>query len=107
MVRVGKYRTTAKIGGICWLSNARWHIVPTVSPSESSSVRLRGDSLEGMGCLKGCMIHLTLLGVLALAMLVWALRNRVWELEVTVELPEKAPELEESKSDLPEGDPAP
>lgn len=30
------------------------------------------------------------MGVLGLAMLIWAVRNRAWELEVTVELPEKA-----------------
>jgi hypothetical protein len=31
-----------------------------------------------------------MMGVLGLAMLIWAVRNRAWELEVTVELPEKA-----------------
>jgi hypothetical protein len=38
------------------------------------------------------MIHLALLGVLGLAMLIWVVKNRAWELEVTVEMPaEKEP----------------
>ncbi len=33
------------------------------------------------------MLHLVLLGVLGLAGLVWAIKNRAWELSVTIELP--------------------
>lgn len=61
-----------------------------VSLPERTSIRTYRESFEGVGCRKGCAIHLMLLGVLALAMLAWAVRNRVWELEVTVEMPEKA-----------------
>lgn len=45
---------------------------------------------NGLGCRNSCLIHLTILGVLGVAMLIWAVRYRAWELEVTVELPEKA-----------------
>lgn len=44
------------------------------------------------------MLHLVFLGMLGLAVLIWAIKNRAWELSVTVELPaaEKAkPEAEE------------
>lgn len=33
------------------------------------------------------MIHLVLLGVMGLAAVIWAIKNRAWELEVTVEMP--------------------
>ena len=33
------------------------------------------------------MIHLVLLAVLGLAAVIWAIKNRAWELEVTVEVP--------------------
>ena len=33
------------------------------------------------------MVHLALIGFLSLAALVWGIKNRVWELSVTVELP--------------------
>ena len=45
---------------------------------------------NGLGCRNSCLVHLIMMGVLGLAMLIWAVRNRAWELEVTVELPEKA-----------------
>jgi hypothetical protein len=32
------------------------------------------------------MVHLVLLGVLGLAAVIWAIKNRAWELEVTVEM---------------------
>lgn len=41
----------------------------------------------GTGCAGGCMMHLTLLGLFLLALLIWAVVNRAWELEVTVEMP--------------------
>lgn len=52
------------------------------------------NSFEGIGYARGCMIHLVLLGLLCIAALVWAIRNRAWELEVTVEMPaaQKEPE---------------
>ena len=33
------------------------------------------------------MVHLMILGFLALAALVWCIKNRAWELSVTVEMP--------------------
>ena len=33
------------------------------------------------------MLHLVFLGMLGLAVLIWAIKNRAWELSVTVELP--------------------
>ena len=33
------------------------------------------------------MVHLVLIGFLALAILVWCIKNRAWELSVTVEMP--------------------
>lgn len=56
---------------------------------------------QGVGCRKSCLIHLTILGVLGLALLIWAVRNRAWELEVTVELPEKAAEPEDAEDEAP------
>lgn len=41
----------------------------------------------GVGCAGGCMLHLALLGFFVLALLIWAVVNRAWELEVTLELP--------------------
>lgn len=34
------------------------------------------------------MLHLVLIGLLGLAALVWCIKNRAWELSVTVEMPE-------------------
>jgi hypothetical protein len=33
------------------------------------------------------MLHLVFIGMLGVAVLVWAIKNRAWELSVTVELP--------------------
>ena len=33
------------------------------------------------------MLHLVLMGFLGLAVLVWCIKNRAWELSVTVEMP--------------------
>ncbi len=55
----------------------------------------------GVGCRNSCLIHLAMLGLLGLAMLIWAVRNRAWELEVTVELPEKITEPEDAEADAP------
>jgi len=46
------------------------------------------------------MIHLVLLGVLGLAAVIWAIKNRAWELEVTVEMP--APKEPAPKPDMEE-----
>lgn len=65
--------------------------------SGKTSIRSYRDSFQGIGCAGGCMVHLVLLGVLGLALIVWAVRNRAWELEISVEVPareqaqEKAP----------------
>jgi hypothetical protein len=64
----------------------------TVSDSGKTSLRSYLGGAPGAGCASGCMVHLVLLGVLGLLVLIWAIRNRAWELEVTVELPaEKEP----------------
>ena len=52
-----------------------------------TSIRTYRDSFERTGCAKGCMIHLVLLALIGFAALVWAIKNRAWELSVTVELP--------------------
>ncbi len=54
-----------------------------------TNIQAYRDSFQGIGCRTGCMIHLALLGLMALALLIWAVKNRVWELEVTIELPAK------------------
>ena len=65
-----------------------------------TSIRTYRDSFERTGCAKGCMIHLALLALIGFAALVWAIKNRAWELSVTVELPaeskveETAPETD-------------
>lgn len=56
---------------------------------------------EGIGCRNSCLIHLMILSLLGLAMLIWAVRNRVWELEVIVEMPKKTAEPEEPESTIP------
>lgn len=61
-----------------------------VHPSERTTHTTAGVPPEGLGCRNSCLIHLTILGLLGVAMLIWAVRHRAWELEVTVELPEKA-----------------
>ncbi len=33
------------------------------------------------------MLHLALMGLLAVGALIWAIKNRAWELSVTVEMP--------------------
>jgi len=33
------------------------------------------------------MVHLVIVGFLGLAVLVWCIKNRAWELSVTVEMP--------------------
>lgn len=62
-----------------------------MSDSGRTSLRTYRDSFQGLGCRAGCMIHLALLGLLGIAMLVWAVKIRAWELRVTLELP-AAPE---------------
>lgn len=63
-------------------------------------MRTYRGSFQGNGCLSGCMFHLVCMGLLVLAGVVWVIKERAWELTVTVELPkvEKvAPEAEESE----------
>lgn len=55
--------------------------------SGRTNIRTYRDSFQGIGCGTGCMVHLTILGFLALAALVWCIKNRAWELSVTVEMP--------------------
>jgi hypothetical protein len=83
----------AKIDGICWLSNPRWRSLRFMGDFVRTSIRTYRDSFQGIGCRTGCMIHLALLGVIGVALLIWAIKIRVWEFSVTVEMPaKKAPE---------------
>jgi hypothetical protein len=50
------------------------------------------------------MVHLALVGVLGLALLIWAVKNRAWELEISVEMPEREQVEEEPP---PASEPAP
>lgn len=71
-----------------------------MSDNENSDRRAFRDPLQSLGCARGCMVHLTLLGVLALAVLIWAIKNRAWELSITVEMPaEKKVEPEVPEAD--------
>ena len=58
--------------------------------SGSTSIRSYRDSFQGIGCRTGCMIHLALLGLLGVAVIVWVIKIRAWELSVTVEMPAQA-----------------
>ena len=55
--------------------------------SARTNIRTYRDSFQGIGCGTGCMLHLVLMGFLGLAVLVWCIKNRAWELSVTVEMP--------------------
>ena len=55
--------------------------------SARTNIRTYRDSFQGIGCRAGCMLHLVFLGMLGLAALIWAIKNRAWELSVTVEMP--------------------
>lgn len=52
-----------------------------------TNIRTYRDSFQGIGCRAGCMLHLVFIGMIGVAALVWAIKNRAWELSVTVELP--------------------
>ena len=64
-------------------------------------------SPPGVGCRNSCLIHLIMMGVLGLAMLIWAVRNRAWELEVTVELPENSDNADSADYEPPNSDEKP
>lgn len=49
------------------------------------------------------MLHLALVGFLGLAVLVWCIKNRAWELSVTVEMPTKKKDGQEGKEAAPQG----
>ena len=55
--------------------------------SYKTNIRTYRDSFQGIGCGTGCMLHLVLMAFLGLAVLVWCIKNRAWELSVTVEMP--------------------
>ncbi len=74
--------------------------------SFKTNIRTYRDSFQGIGCRTGCLVHLALLGVLGLALLIWAVKNRVWELEITLELPAHE-QVEEAETALPSAKPAP
>jgi hypothetical protein len=71
-----------------------------------TSIRSYRDAFQGIGCASGCMVHMALLGVLGLALLIWAVKNRAWELEISVELPERE-QVEEETPPQPPAEPAP
>jgi hypothetical protein len=52
-----------------------------------TNIRTYRDSFQGIGCRNGCMLHLVIIGLLGVAMLIWLIQIRAWELSVTVELP--------------------
>ncbi|MDZ4402991.1 hypothetical protein [Prosthecobacter sp.] len=58
-----------------------------MNDSARTSIRTYRDSFQGIGCRTGCMIHLALMGLLAVAALAWAIKIRAWELSVTFEMP--------------------
>ena len=43
---------------------------------------------HGMGCGTGCLIHLTMLGLLFVAFTIWCIKNRAWELVITIIWPD-------------------
>ena len=51
------------------------------------------------------MVHLALLGVLGLALLIWAVKNRAWELEISLEMPARE-QVEEETPPPPTEEPA-
>ncbi len=69
--------------------------------SARTNIRTYRDSFQGIGCRTGCLIHLAILGVLAVAALIYAIQIRAWELNVTVEMPaeKKEKEPEEKKQE--------
>jgi hypothetical protein len=42
----------------------------------------------GIGCGSGCLIHLMLLGLLFVALIIWCINHRAWELVITIIWPE-------------------
>lgn len=62
-----------------------------------TNIRTYHDSFQGIGCRTGCLVHLALMGVLAVAALICAIKYRAWELSVTVEMPAKKREGAEPK----------
>lgn len=42
---------------------------------------------EKGGCLHACAVHLVMLGITLVLAIIWIIRNRAWELEITVEWP--------------------
>lgn len=66
--------------------------------SARTNIRTYRDSFQGIGCGAGCMLHLAIMAFLGLALLVWCIKNRAWELNVTVEMqPAKKAEPEGGK----------
>ena len=41
---------------------------------------------ESNGCKCACLFHLVLLGALLTVLTMWIIRNKAWELEITVEM---------------------
>lgn len=74
--------------------------------SAKTSIRSYRDAFQGVGCASGCMVHLALLGVLGMALLIWAVKNRAWELEISVEMPARE-QAEEEIEEAPPASPGP
>ncbi|MBL9130787.1 MAG: hypothetical protein JNG86_06285 [Verrucomicrobiaceae bacterium] len=42
---------------------------------------------ESSGCRRACITHLIMLSIMIVLAIIWIVRNRAWELEITVEWP--------------------
>lgn len=42
---------------------------------------------ESGGCRRACVLHLIMMGMMFVLAIIWIVRNRAWELEITVEWP--------------------
>ncbi|MDI1313376.1 hypothetical protein [Prosthecobacter sp.] len=69
--------------------------------SVRTNIRTYRDSFQGIGCGAGCMVHVVLICFLGLAVLVWCIKNRAWELSVTVEMPAEKKAVPEAEKPDP------
>ena len=59
-----------------------------VSYLKQSLTRYARQRDDGMGCGRSCLIHLVMLVLLVVAVIIWCIRNRAWELVITIIFPE-------------------
>jgi hypothetical protein len=62
--------------------------IGTVSYLKQSLTRYARQREEGMGCGSSCLIHLVMLVLLFVAVIIWCIRNRAWEMVITIIFPE-------------------